>query len=156
MYRVHLKWKDPVASRWDSGLICKRYAVRSGQLSTQEWTDEEDWIVRRMWAHADRFELAKALPTKSRTTIRVRASELGIGRRRELYIPRSPINLHTSLCYEDWTATCAALDADIDSEEGLKVLQMINYYAAQTGKMKASFWWVLPVHELSFSGEDMS
>lgn len=156
MYTLVLKWKDPVASRWDSGLICKRYAVRSGQLSKQEWTDDEDWIVRRMWAHADRFELARALPTKTRTTIRVRASELGIGRRRELYIPRPAINLHTSLCYEDWTATCAALNVDHESEEGLQVLEMLNYYSAQNSKTVASFWWVLPVAEISFSSGDMS
>jgi DNA invertase Pin-like site-specific DNA recombinase len=153
MYKLILKWKDPVAQRWDCALIYKRQAVRTHRLGEQEWTEQEDRLVRELWPAADKMDIYKALPMKSGLAITARASGLGVHRPRNM--PSSL--LYRALCYDDWAKSCGALDVDIDSQEGKQVLEMLNYYAQTTSiKERAAFWWILPVVQMNDLDGDLS
>jgi hypothetical protein len=151
LYRLLLKWKDPVAQRWDCALIFKRNMTRSRPVK-QDWTAEEDEMLRQLWPTADRFEIYKALPTKSGVMLNDHASELGV--QSKGLRPTPSIYIHRSLCYDDWSSACAALDVDQESEEGLQVLEMLNYYARTTFGQPVTFWWILPAIQMSYLGGD--
>lgn len=148
LYRLLLKWKDPVAERWDCALIYRRQAVRTERLGEQEWSREEDERLGELWGTADKLDIYKALPTKSGWTIKTRASFLGV-RRDEVWRHR-PTILHRALCYADWSSACRAIEVELESDEGRKVLEMLNYYARTTPtKQRAALWWILPVVEMN-------
>jgi hypothetical protein len=151
MYKLHLKWSEPVASRWDDALIYKRQAVRTDKLCEQEWTSEEDQLIRELWPNTDKLEICKAIPTKAGATINARA--FGLGVRRNASWRGKPSPLHRALCYNDWAKSCEALNRDITTEEGAQLLKTLNYYAKTTGiKQRAAIWWVLPVGDHSILG----
>ncbi|HEU5379285.1 MAG TPA: recombinase family protein [Ktedonobacteraceae bacterium] len=155
MYKLHLKWKDPVASHWDAALVYKRQAVRTDKLSKQEWTEEEDQLIRELWPDTDKLEICKAIPTKAGATIGARAFNLGVPRN-NVWRGR-PSLIHRALCYDDWAKSCAALNIDITTEEGEKLLERLNYYAKKTGtKQRAAIWWVLPVVQMNDFDRDLS
>lgn len=154
MYKLLMKWKDPVAQHWDNALIFKRQSVRTKLVGQPEWTDEEEELLRQLWPAADKWDLHKAFPLKTGNYIKARATSLGLKRNQRMPEKISPMQY--SLCYEDWIQSCAALNAEPDSEEGRKVLKMLNYYARTTenrGKDKEgallAFWWILPVVEMN-------
>jgi hypothetical protein len=155
MYKLHLKWKEPVASRWDAALIYKRQAVRTNKLGEQEWTSEEDQLIRELWPVADKMEICKMIPTKAGATIGARAFILGVERDDSWRGKRSL--MHRSLCYDDWAKSCAALNIDITTDEGMQLLETLNYYAKTTGtKQRAAIWWVLPVVQMNYIDDDLS
>lgn len=101
LYKLLLKWKDPVAQRWDCAIIFKRQAVRSKLLNISRWNANEDDLLRQLWPAADKLTLCQTLPTKTGTALKTRAAELGVRRNDDLQIRRTPI--HRALCYDDWT-----------------------------------------------------
>jgi hypothetical protein len=150
MYKLLLKWKDPVAKRWDCAIIFKRKAVRSKLLNISQWTTEEDDIVRQLWPATERLTVCRALPTKAGHAIKVRASELGVPRNEDFQVHRCP--LHRALCYNDWIDTCASLEVTPESEEGANVLRQLSYMAGTTeGKENddIAFWWILPLVDMN-------
>lgn len=152
MYKLLLKWKDPVAKRWDCAIIFKRHAVRSRLLNVSQWTTEEDDILRKLWPATDMLTIRRALPTKTGTALKARAAEFRVQRNGNFHIIRRR-TIHRALCYNDWTATCASLEVNAASEEGMKVLEMLNYYARITEQEGTSVgvWWVLPVVDMNGS-----
>jgi DNA invertase Pin-like site-specific DNA recombinase len=159
LYKLLLKWKDPVAERWDCALIYKRQAVRTNLLSTidRQWTDEEDRLIRELWPEADKFDIYKAIPTKSGASIKARAGDLGVRRAEHLWHPSKGCIMNQALCYNDWVSACAALEEDITREEGRTVLEQLNYLARTTSrKARAAFWWVLPVAEMNDLNGDLT
>lgn len=154
LYKILVKWKDPVAQRWDCALLYKRNAVRSKQLSEQKWTEEENQLLRELWPAADKMDIYKALPTKSGSAILSRAKVLGI--HRNFRYPTKCSDLHRALCYNDWKNTCAELEVDYESEEGQQVLKTLNYYAHTTEKKHLAFWWMLPVMQMNDLDGDLT
>ncbi|MDQ2902080.1 MAG: recombinase family protein [Chloroflexota bacterium] len=153
IYKLLLKWKDPIAQRWDCALLYKRQAVRTHRLSEQDWTEAEDQLIRELWPVAPKLALHKALPTKSALTFTARASTLGVHRPKNKQV--SPI--HRALCYDDWIKSCAALGVDSASDEGNKVLDTLNYYAQTTGiQERMAVWWMLPVVQMNDLDGDLS
>lgn len=151
LYRVRLKWKDPVALRPDCALIYKCVAIK-GTLSNNGWTEEEDAIMRQLYFRGDRMELSKALPNKTYKSMKGRAYELGI--KRDTYMRTNTSIMDDGLCFDDWRKACEFLEADIDSDEGVKILDMLNYYAQITARKCLSFWWMLPVVDINgFDGD---
>jgi len=155
IYSLLMKWKDPVAQHWDNALIFKRQSVRTKLAGKPEWNDEEDALLRELWPAADKWDMHKAFPLKTGNAIKARAVVLGLKRNQRMPEKISPMQY--SLCYEDWIQSCAALNADPESEEGQKVLKMLNYYARTTekkGKQEdkegslLACWWILPVVEM--------
>lgn len=153
MYKLLLKWKDPVAQRWDCALVYKRQAVRTQHLSEQEWTEGEDQILRKLWPAAEKLEIYRSLSTKSGVAITARAFTLGVRRPKG----QPPSSIYQALCYGDWMASCAALGVDIASEEGKQVLETLNYYAKTTSrKVRAAIWWILPVVQMNDLNGDLA
>lgn len=140
--------------RWNCALIFKRNAVRSSALNRQDWTEEEDNLLREIYPAGKKLDIFQALPTKSGWAVRARASGLGVQRDTSLPVDRSALN--PGLCCNDWASSCAALKADIAGDEGQKVLKMLNYYARTSEKKRAAFWWVLPVAEMNALDGDLS
>ncbi len=159
LYKLLLKWKDPVAQRWDCALIYKRQAVRTNLLSAidRQWAEAEDQSIRELWPAADKFDIYRAIPTKSGASIKARAGDLGVRRAGHLWHPSKGCIMNQALCYDDWVKACASLEADITSEEGMEVLKQLNYLARTTGaKERAAFWWVLPVMEMNDLNGDLT
>ncbi|GHO65521.1 hypothetical protein KSC_044130 [Ktedonobacter sp. SOSP1-52] len=153
LYKLLLKWKDPVANRWDCAILFKRQAIRSKLLNVSQWTPAEDDILRQLWPDTNGFVISQQLPTKTSHAMKVRALQLGVHRSENFQKRRSP--LHRALCYSDWTGACAALETDPETEEGMKILEMLSYYAHTTGKeTPLSCWWVLPVVDMNGPDED--
>lgn len=151
LYRLRLKWKDPVAQHWDGALIYKCVA-RKGTLSNNGWNDADDAIMHQLYERGDRIELSKALPNKSYKSMKGRAVYLGI--KRDTYMRTNTSIMDDGLCFDDWRKACDVLEADIDSEEGAKILDMLNYYARTTPRKHLSFWWLLPVVDINgFKGD---
>lgn len=149
MYKLLIKWKDPVAQHWDNALIFKRQTVRSKLRGLSEWSYEEDKLLPQLWPAADKLDLHKAFPTKTGNAIKTRAATLGLRRNQRMPDKNSPIQY--SLCYDDWVNTCTALGAAPESEEGREILKTLNYYARTTEKQQAlaAFWWILPIVEMN-------
>ena len=146
IYKLLLKWKDPVAQRWDCALIYKRQAIRTNQLSEQEWMASEDQLLRELWSSAPKVEIMKALPAKSNLAITARASILKVHRPKNM----RGCPIYRALCYDDWVRSCVALNIDRDSEEGNRVLEALNYYAQTTDiKERIAIWWILPVVQMN-------
>jgi hypothetical protein len=84
----------------------------------------------------------------------VRATELGVRRSDDFQIHRSP--LYRAFCFNDWMGACAALNANPESEEGRKVLEMLGYHARITEEqgLPIGFWWILPVVEMNDSDKE--
>ncbi|HJT55279.1 MAG TPA: recombinase family protein [Ktedonobacteraceae bacterium] len=146
LYRLRLKWKDPVAQRWDCALIFRRNALRS-MLKGDDWSDADDALLHTLYPTADKLALFEAFPMKSGEAIKQRAAELKVKRVREH--PASYSIIHRSLCYADWIQACLAMNVDQTSSEGRQVLGTLNYYARTTEKKGVAFWWLLPVMEMS-------
>ncbi len=152
LYKLLMKWKEPVAQRWDCALIYKRQAVRTDLLSAidRQWTAEEDQLIRELWPEVDKFTIYKAIPTKSGASIKSRAGDLGVRRSEQLWHPSKGCIMNQALCYDDWVSACTALEADITGDEGLTVLEQLNYLARTTSMQdRAAFWWVLPIAEMN-------
>jgi hypothetical protein len=149
MYKLLLKWKEPVAEHWDNALMFKRQSVRTKLAKNPAWNDEEDEPLRQLWPAADKLDLHKAFPRFTGGYIKTRATTLGLRRNRRMPEKCSPIQM--SLYYEDWAHTCESLNVEPESEEGAKVLKMLNHYARTTEKDNAllAFWWILPVVEMN-------
>lgn len=146
LYRLRLKWKDPVAQRWDPALIFRRNAIRS-VLKGDDWSEADDELLHTLYPTAGKLSLFQAFPMKSGEAIKQRAAELKVKRAREH--PATYSIIHRSLCYADWVKACEAMNVDQTSSEGRQVLDTLNYYARMTEKKGAAFWWLLPVMEMS-------
>ena len=146
LYRLRLKWKDPVAQRWDCALIFRRNSLRS-DLMGDEWSEAEDQLLKSMYPTKDKLELHKAFPLKSGMAIKKRASDLRV--KRAVGRPATCSIIHRSLCYADWLKACEAMDIEPTSNEGRTVLGKLNYYARTTEKKGTAFWWLLPVMDMA-------
>jgi hypothetical protein len=146
LYRLRLKWKDPVAQRWDCALIFRRNALRS-VLKGDDWSEADDALLHVLYPTADKVALLQAFPMKTGEAIKQRAAELKVKRAREH--PTTYAIIHRSLCYADWIKACEAMHIDQQSHEGRQVLAKLNYLARTTEKKGAAFWWLLPVMEMS-------
>ncbi len=153
LYRLRLKWKDPVAQRWDCALIFRRNALRS-VLKGDDWSEADDALLHSLYPTADKLALFQAFPMKSGEAIKQRAGDLKVKRAREH--PASFSIIHRSLCYADWVKACEAMNIDQTSSEGHQVLGKLNYYARTTEKKGAAFWWLLPVMEMSDFEQSLS
>lgn len=153
LYRLRLKWKDPVAQHWDGALIYKCVAIK-GTLSNNGWTKEEEAILRQLYVRGDRMELSKALPNKSYKSMKGRAVYLGV--KRDTHMRTNTSIMDDGLCFDDWRKACEVLEAGIESEEGAKILDMLNYYAQTTPRKHLSFWWLLPVVDINGFDGDLS
>ena len=153
VYSLRLKWKDPVAQPWDCALLFRRSAIRS-VLKGEPWTDEELALLRQLYPTTDKLTLHKAFPMKSGENMKQRAAEHGIRRLIDGRSCRSII--HRSMCYADWANTAKALNIEPESEEGYKLLKQLNHYAITTEHKGLSFWWLLPVMEMSNVEESLS
>ncbi|GHO53766.1 hypothetical protein KSB_22410 [Ktedonobacter robiniae] len=91
---------------------------------------------------------------KSGENMKQRAAEHGIRRLIDGRSCRSII--HRSMCYADWANTAKALNIEPESEEGYKLLKQLNHYAITTEHKGLSFWWLLPVMEMSNVEESLS
>ncbi len=143
LFRLRLKWKDPVAPQWDGALLFRHNALR-GSLIGDEWTPDEERILRDQYPTAPKLELLKALPLKSGNCIKSHAAAFGLKRTRQ-----SNCIVSRALCYQDWAQACQALGADIDGSEGRVILEQLNYYMQTTDKEGLALWWLLPVMDLS-------
>jgi Resolvase, N terminal domain len=146
LYRLRLKWKDPVAQPWDCALIFRRNSLRS-ILKGDDWSEADDEMLRSLYPMADKLDLFQAFPMKSGEAMKQRAAELTV--RRTVERPSTYSIIHRSLCWADWAAACAAMSIDQHSSEGRQVLDTLNYYARTTEKRGAAFWWLLPVMEMA-------
>jgi hypothetical protein len=147
LYTLRLKWKDPVAVRWDCALIFRRNSLRSN-LKGDDWTEDELVQLRGMYPTADKLELHVAFPMKSGEAIKQKAAELGV--KRASRMPEKMSIIYRSLCLADWQNTCKALGVQqYDSEEGRLILKKLNDFAKTTDKNSAAFWWLLPVVEMA-------
>ena len=144
VYSLRLKWKDVVAQPWDCALIFRRNALRSS-LSTEDWNEMELQKLRAIYPTATKMELYEAFPTKSGMAITQKAFDLGIKRN----TVRTFSLLSRSLCYDDWVKTCAALNVNYTSDEGAEVLKQLNFLAEVTESKGMTFWWLLPVMQMS-------
>src|SRR5258708_14845942 len=153
LYSLRLKWKDPVAQRWDCALIFRRNSIRS-VLKGDDWSDAELELLRTLYPTADKLELHKTFPMKSGEAMKQKASELKVKRAFER--PSTYSIIHRSLCYADWTQACAVLGADQTGSEGQTVLERPNYYARTHEKKSAAFWGLCAVVGVADSGADLS
>ncbi len=153
LYSLRLKWKDPVAQRWDCALIFRRTMVKN-TLRGDSWTAEEEQLFRELYPTADKMELHKTFPTKSGTGMKSKAKELRIFRAISKPTTYSP--LYRALCYADWVNACKALGIDHETDEGTVIMEQLNYFAKTTEQRSAAFWWLLPVMELSDFKETLS
>jgi len=145
VYKLLLKWKEPVAERWDCALIYKRQAVRTDKLGEQEWTDAEDELLRSLWPETAKMEIYRALPAKSGVAITARANSLGVHRALQ-----PPTALYRALCYDDWIKSCTALEVSPESDEGKQIVEQLNYLAKTTDiQERAAVWWILPVVQMN-------
>lgn len=154
VYKLLLKWKDPVAQPWDCALVVKRKAVRSNRLGERDWTSEEDTLLRQIYPSASKLEIYKSFPMKSGVAISARASHLGVQRNTSLPVSKSSI--YPGLCYADWERACEALKVDVTGEEGRQVLKAINHSIRHCQDKRAAFWWILPVVEMNDLNCDLS
>jgi len=72
-YRLTILWRDPM---WG---VDQLIFFRSGNPSVG-WSTEEKSIIRRLWPQASKEELLRALPIRSWTGIRHRASRMKVRR----------------------------------------------------------------------------
>jgi DNA invertase Pin-like site-specific DNA recombinase len=72
-YQLTILWRDPA---WG---VDKLVFFRSGNPSIN-WSKEEDTTIRRLWPQASKEELLAALPIRSWTALRHRASRLKVRR----------------------------------------------------------------------------
>ncbi len=89
--RLTVIWRGPLADRPDVCLIWRQRGRRS-----DEWTAEEDELIRRNYEGGDKWALLEALPRRSWNMIYQRAMELDVTRvvRYKEYIPEN-------VCIED-------------------------------------------------------
>jgi hypothetical protein len=153
LYSLRLKWKDPVAQPWDGALIFRRNAIKS-DLKRDDWSEAEIQLLREMYPTANKFDLHKAFPMRSGTGLKSKAKVLRIFR--AMPKPKTYSTIYRSLCYADWVNACSVLGVDHETEEGETILQQLNYFAKTTESRSATFWWLLPVMELTDFDETLT
>lgn len=146
LYTLRMKWKDPIAVRWDCALLFRRNSLRSN-LKGDDWTADELAHLQAIYPTADKLALHQAFPMKSGEAIKQKAAELGVKRAARMPEKMSPI--FRALCYADWTQACAQLGVAHESEEGHMILQKLNTFARTTERNSAACWWLLPVMEMA-------
>jgi hypothetical protein len=140
IYNLTVKWLRAIAKRPDTVLVYRGSSLR------QDWTLEEEAWLRANYPTCDKLELLKHFPERTWATIKDRAHVLDIKRA----IPRHVGTIiHLDLAYNDWIKTCEFSKIDHNSEEGKKILDRLNYYAAEVGRKEVAFDWLLPIEKIS-------
>jgi hypothetical protein len=168
LFYLYIIWQDGVATRPDVALLWRGQPMPN----RDEWSDEDDALIRAYWPMGQQEEILKLFPSSSWTSIRHQANILGVHRSKELKSGRKKVNpFHETITYTDLISAMQFAQAgDIqddqamlfygsveeatqyDEEEGYAyICELINEFAEKTSRGRISAYWPWPVEVVGFS-----
>jgi hypothetical protein len=119
--------------------------------SNQEWTEEEDELMRRLYPKESQEEVMRALPRRAWGRIGTQAQLLGL-RRSVPHAGPHPFNLyHRTVSYNDLDAAANLVD---DPHQQERLREVVNTLAKQTMRGNLSVHWWLPLDMVSYAGKN--
>jgi hypothetical protein len=145
LFRLHIIWENGIAVRPDVALVWRGVTPNI----CEDWSEEEDMIMRRCYPEDSQIELMKALPHRAWYRICDRAQVLNL-RRNLPHQGRARVNVyHRTMRFDD-------LEAVVQLGQGLKekerLCQIANELAEGTMRGGLSAYWWLPLEGIGYSG----
>jgi len=141
LFSLYIVWQDGIAIRPDVALLWRGVALKE----MEGWSEEEDAIIRTHWPKSTEIELMRQLPLRTRLSISVRASQLGV--KREVRFGRKKVNMYDeAVAYADIEAAMQ----HAEEEDKAYICEIVNEMAAKTNKGEITAYWPLPVDIVGF------
>ena len=168
LFYLYIIWQDGIATRPDVALLWRGMPVSD----TQEWSEEDNALVRAYWPKGQQREVLKLFPLRTWTSIKKQANTIGVHRSKELKSGSQKVNpYHETMTYKDLETAMQFTHADClqdetallfygsleeasqyDEEEGnAYICEIVNELAATTRKGKMTAYWPWSVEVVGFS-----
>ncbi len=148
LFLLCIEWENGIAVRPDIALVWRGVTPNNAD----EWSEEEDNIMRMYYPDSPQIELMQALPHRAWYRICDRAQVLNLRRN----IPnqgRTRVNMyHRTMRYDDLEAIARLVQGE---EEKERVRQIANKLAQQTMRGGLSAHWWLPLNSVSYACLDI-
>lgn len=145
LFRLHIIWENGIAVRPDVALVWRGVTPNI----CEDWSEEEDMIMRRCYSEDSQIELMKALPHRAWYRICDRAQVLNL-RRNLPHQGRARVNVyHRTMRFDDLEAV-AQLGQGLKEKE--RLCQIANELAEGTMRGGLSAYWWLPLEGIGYSG----
>jgi len=143
MFQLSIMWENGIAVFPDVALVWRGVTPNN----SEEWSEEEDNIIRLYYLDRSQVEIMRALPKRAWNRIGDRANELNIKRPsanlRSMY--------HRTVSYRDLEAIMQLVE---DDEEKARVCQVVNELSKRTMRGNLTVHWWLPLDTVSYAGID--
>jgi DNA invertase Pin-like site-specific DNA recombinase len=145
LFRLYIEWENGIAVRPDVVLVWRGITPNI----CEEWSEEEDTMMRRFYPEKPQVELMKAFPHRSWYRICDRAQVLHL-RRSLPHQGRARVNgYHRTMRYDDLEAVAHLGES---REEKERLCQIANELAQRTMRGGLSAHWWLPLEGISYAG----
>jgi hypothetical protein len=146
LFLLHVTWQTGIAVCPDIALVWRGMSPNTGD----DWTPEEDDIMRSLYPKGAQVELMQALPQRGWNRILERAQMLGM-RRAISHAGPHPFNVyHRTMRYDDLEAAASLVD-DPAQQEFLR--EQIDALARQTVRGGLSAHWLLSLDRVSYASD---
>jgi len=139
---LHVTWQTGIAACPDVALIWRG----SSSNVAEDWTDEEDEIVRRLYPKSSQLEIMEAFPNRAWSRICNRGHDLGIKRQVRHAGPHRFNRFHRTLCFNDLDAIAHLVDGE---EERLR--DVVDRLARHTERGELTAHWWLSLEQVSLA-----
>ena len=145
LFRLYIVWENGIAVRPDVALVWRGVTPNI----CEEWSEEEDNMMRRYYPEKAQIELMRAFPRRAWYRICDRAQVLNL-RRSLPHQGRARVNgYHRTMRYDDLEAVANLGES---REEKERLCQIANELAQQTMRGGLSAHWWLPLEGVSYAG----
>ena len=144
LFILRVTWQTGIATCPDVALVWRGMTPNN----SEDWTDDEDNIMRSLYQSGSQVDLMRALPSRAWNRILERAQILGL-RRAISHAGPHPFNAyHRTMRYSDLEAVEGLVD---DPEQQAQIHQVVNTLATQTVRGSLSAHWWLPLDKISYT-----
>jgi hypothetical protein len=113
------------------------------------WSEEEDAIMRTLYASAEQEDLMRRLPDRTWSRIYERAQDLQLRRTLPHNGPHPFNTYHRTLTYNDLEAVAGLVSAEIQQD---RMRQVVNDLARRTMRGGLTAHWWLLLEQISYAG----
>ncbi|MGH2495796.1 MAG: hypothetical protein ACRDIV_13945 [Ktedonobacteraceae bacterium] len=143
---LHITWIEPLTTRSGEDVALLWRGTPSKTPTTNDWTEEEEENIRRLYPHAPQLALMQAIPHKTPNQMRDKACTLRV--QRDYRRMEKGGKFHWTVTYLD-LQQAAAFTETVKEREFLWA--QLNEMAKSTKKGDVSVLWFLPIDMISFA-----
>jgi DNA invertase Pin-like site-specific DNA recombinase len=145
LFQLHVVWQNGMATCPDIALLWRGMAPKTEHA----WSEEEDAIMRTLYASAEQEDLMRRLPDRTWSRIYERAQDLQLRRTLPHNGPHPFNTYHRTLTYNDLEAVAGLVSAEIQQD---RMRQVVNDLARRTMRGGLTAHWWLLLEQISYAG----